>query len=70
MFYTGAGHVTFQTCIIKDGNPSWGRFFVTAIPIPVMDYLHRAQPFGNNFRLDPKEIQLAFNLLNGDFNFP
>lgn len=30
--YFGDKHVTFQTCINKDGNPSWGRFFVIAIP--------------------------------------
>lgn len=34
MFYEGDFHVTFQTCIQQDGNPSWGRLFVTAIPIP------------------------------------
>jgi hypothetical protein len=33
MFYNGAAHVTFQTCILQDGNSSWGRLFVTAIPV-------------------------------------
>jgi len=32
MFYQGGDHVTFQTCILQDGNPSWGRLFVTAVP--------------------------------------
>jgi hypothetical protein len=26
------GHVTFQTCIEKDGLWTWGRLFVIAIP--------------------------------------
>lgn len=30
--YFGDRHVTFQTCIAKDGNPSWGRLFVIAQP--------------------------------------
>jgi hypothetical protein len=32
MFYQGGDHVTFQTCILRDGNSSWGRLFVTAVP--------------------------------------
>ena len=32
--YFGDWHVTFQTCITKDGNPSWGRLFVIATPKP------------------------------------
>jgi hypothetical protein len=32
--YFGDRHVTFQTCIAKDGNSSWGRLFVIAIPKP------------------------------------
>jgi hypothetical protein len=28
--YTGEDHVTFQTCIAKDGELSWGRLFVIA----------------------------------------
>ena len=32
MFYTGGDHVTFQTCILKDGNSNWGRLFITANP--------------------------------------
>ena len=31
--YTGADHVTFQTCIAQDGVASWGRLFVIATPI-------------------------------------
>jgi hypothetical protein len=38
MFYTGAEHVTFQTCILKDGIASWGRLFVTAIPYFSVDF--------------------------------
>jgi hypothetical protein len=32
--YTGYRHVTFQTCIYADGNYSWGRLFVIAVPAP------------------------------------
>ena len=32
--YFGDRHVTFQTCISKDGNASWGRLFVIAVPRP------------------------------------
>ncbi len=31
--YTGPHHVTFQTCIARNGNAFWGRLFVTATPI-------------------------------------
>ncbi|NWG05894.1 MAG: hypothetical protein HXY35_04300 [Chloroflexi bacterium] len=30
--YFGDRHVTFQTCIEKDGDLSWGRLFVIAVP--------------------------------------
>jgi hypothetical protein len=32
--YSGARHVTFQTCIRANGNWNWGRLFVMAMPIP------------------------------------
>jgi hypothetical protein len=35
MFYKGGYHVTFQTCIYKNGDASWGRLFITAFPAPV-----------------------------------
>jgi hypothetical protein len=30
--YFGDRHVTFQTCINANGNASWGRLFVIAVP--------------------------------------
>jgi hypothetical protein len=30
--YTGARHLTLQTCIASNGNSSWGRLFVIAVP--------------------------------------
>jgi hypothetical protein len=30
--YGGERHITLQTCIANDGNASWGRLFVLAIP--------------------------------------
>lgn len=32
-FYQGSDRVTFQTCILGNGNPSWGRLFVTAVRV-------------------------------------
>lgn len=32
--YTGAPHLTFQTCIYAAGDSSWGRLFVIATPTP------------------------------------
>lgn len=32
--YSGAHHVTFQTCIEEEGNLNWGRLFVLAMPLP------------------------------------
>ena len=31
--YSGESHVTFQTCIQKNGSPNWGRLFVIAVPV-------------------------------------
>lgn len=31
--YMGDNHITFQTCIEQEGQSSWGRLFVTAIPV-------------------------------------
>jgi hypothetical protein len=45
-FYTGGNHITLQTCIANDGEPSWGRLFVTATPkiqlseVPLLDSLN------------------------------
>jgi hypothetical protein len=30
--YIGESRVVFQTCIAAEGNPSWGRLFVIAVP--------------------------------------
>jgi len=30
--YAGSRHLTFQTCINANGNMSWGRLFVVAVP--------------------------------------
>ena len=39
--YFGNRHVTFQTCIEAEGNQSWGRLFVIAIPKSDYDALVR-----------------------------
>jgi len=31
--YKGDRHLTFQTCIERDGSRSWGRLFVIAEPL-------------------------------------
>jgi hypothetical protein len=33
LIYTTPGDLVFQTCFEEDGNPMWGRLFVTAKPI-------------------------------------
>ncbi|MBI5029155.1 MAG: hypothetical protein HZB51_01410 [Chloroflexi bacterium] len=33
--FVGSDQVVFQTCIAADGNPTWGRLFVTATPMAV-----------------------------------
>jgi hypothetical protein len=38
--YMGARHVTLQTCIAKNGEASWGRLFVIAIPL-TQYYVHQ-----------------------------
>lgn len=35
--YTGARHVTFQTCIAQDNELSWGRLFIIAEPFTVAE---------------------------------
>jgi hypothetical protein len=37
--YKGDYHLTFQTCIAKDGVSSWGRLFVVAVPKPEQEAL-------------------------------
>ena len=39
--YLGDRHVTFQTCIAKDGSSSWGRLFVIATPKPQSNGIDR-----------------------------
>jgi hypothetical protein len=41
--YRGSRHVTFQTCIEANGEPSWGRLFIMATPKPQyaeLDYFY------------------------------
>ena len=42
--YAGDRHVTFQTCISANGNSSWGRLFVIAVP-KVFSLDHLIQQF-------------------------
>lgn len=35
--YAAGSRVVFQTCILANGNPSWGRLFVIATPIAAID---------------------------------
>ena len=39
LVYFGDKHVTFQTCIESNGNASWGRLFIIAIPKAEYDKL-------------------------------
>ena len=40
--YLGDRHLTFQTCIAKAGNSSWGRLFVIATPKPQYSWIDRS----------------------------
>ena len=42
--YAGDRHVTFQTCISANGNSSWGRLFVIAVP-KAFSFDHLIQQF-------------------------
>ena len=39
--YAGERHLTFQTCIAAEGNPSWGRIFVIALPWKNIEIRHQ-----------------------------
>jgi hypothetical protein len=43
MYYEGEAHLTFQTCISLGGNTSWGRLFVTGIPVAEDYFKHLEQ---------------------------
>jgi hypothetical protein len=66
-FYDGEVHVTFQTCILKDDNSSWGRLFVTAIPIPP-HYIREINEYRVEMSLAVRKIEDALNVLAGDLS--
>lgn len=43
--YTNPGEVIFQTCIEAFGDASWGRMFVTAVPVPSLGSLPEVGQF-------------------------
>jgi hypothetical protein len=42
--YTKNGNVVFQTCIDADGDPSWGRMFITAQPDAIPAFAPQSHP--------------------------
>lgn len=42
--YQGDRHITFQTCIEANGNLSWGRLFVVAVPRPQYSGFNHLDP--------------------------
>lgn len=44
--YVGDGELVFQTCIARGGDPSWGRYFVTAKPVKIRSFARFARDFG------------------------
>jgi hypothetical protein len=42
--YFGDHHVTFQTCINAEGNASWGRLFILAVPKEETTTFYRLNP--------------------------
>jgi len=41
-YYRGEHHLTFQTCLEKDGDLSWGLLFVVALPVETAHVRHPA----------------------------
>jgi len=69
MFYDGEAHVTFQTCIFQDGNSSWGRFFVTAMPVS-LKYLRDFQVFRFRMNLDIASTEITLRSPIEDLSYP
>ena len=68
MFYNGETHVTFQTGILRSRNLSWGRLFVTAIPvisIGFQEYQSLSRQTGQDFINAGAIFRLPF----GDLGF-
>ncbi|MGD0750791.1 MAG: hypothetical protein ABSA23_05215 [Anaerolineales bacterium] len=68
IFYNGDAHVTFQTCILQDGNSGWGRLFVTAIPvfsISLWEYQSLTRQTGQDFMKAGEMLRPLF----GDLGF-
>lgn len=68
MFYDGDAHVTFQTCILMDGNSSWGRLFVTAIPI-YPNYLGELQAVMHQTSYDFNKVGNALGTMVWELRF-
>ncbi len=47
--YQQVDRLVFQTCIEKDGNPSWGRMFITATPEEEIVDLTFLRPWKNYY---------------------
>ncbi len=67
LFYAGISHLTFQTCIFQDGNPGWGRLFVTAVPVPSYERMFQALALqaGGDF----SKVGEGLNLFGGKLGF-
>jgi len=66
-FYQGNVHVTFQTCIQMGNEPSWGRLFVTAIPVPRL-YLRELEALRlTDWQQSPTIIK-TLELISGNTN--
>ncbi len=65
MFYQGNTHVTFQTCIEMGGDNSWGRLFITAIPVPEL-YFRELKILNLAERQSNLAVIHALELLNWD----
>ncbi len=67
VFYRGKAHVTFQTCIQQDGDLSWGRFFVTAVPVPKL-YFRELDALGLSDLQKNRAILSALEFISGNAN--
>ncbi len=66
-YYQGNLHVTFQTCIQHDGDLSWGRFFVTAVPVPKL-YFREIDALGLSDFQKNQALLSALELMSGNSN--
>jgi hypothetical protein len=67
IFYKGSYHLTLQTCILRDGIASWGRLFVTALPLSILAPASLEKPERMGFQ---KKAELPLSWENSINSYP